>query len=298
MITLELLKETFGEESEGYFRYLSNKQKGGNNNSKGNIYENYFAVFQIAKSFNENCENESTFFSTQFFGFIDDLLVEQINENKEAYFQIKDTAKINWNSEPHWLQTDFLNQYEVLKRKGVISSLTLVVSNQGVFDHLKNTLPERLKGIVEIVLFETGTSVNNLIRNNAIFKEELKKMCALTNPSADKLETLGTIILGAWDGTAKKAVSLGELLDRCHQQNPNYIKGQAESLSNKLNDILKSIDGFSFEIEKGYLRWRYRDTDMGVFSYALNSKEFLQMENDIFNTDIKCFEDLESFLST
>lgn len=298
MITLELLTDTFGEKSKEHNEYLKNKWKGGANNAKGNSYENFYSIYQIAKSFNENSDYESTLFSSQLFGFIDDLLIAQTKNNREAFFQIKDDQTITWRTGKHPIETDFFNQSQVLQKKGVNSYLGLVVSNIDAHKRLTNSIPDRIKEIVNVIHFETGKSISSLIRNNSIFKEELSKMCALRNPSTDKLETLGTIILGAWDSTDKNEISLRYILDRCHQQNPTYIKGQQGDISNKLKIIFNSIEGFKFEIENGFITWEFNSTDSGVISYEITSKEFSQLENDIFNADIKTFEDLESFLSS
>ena len=123
-------------------------------------------------------------------------------------------------------------------------------------------------------------------------------MCAISNPSSDKLDALGSIILGAWDGTDKTKISLGTLLDNCYGQNPNYIKGFGGRLSEHLKQILDAINGFSYKIENGYIIWTYNTTDTGTLSYPIGTKEFMQWENDILNLgSINDFELIEPYLS-
>jgi hypothetical protein len=298
MITLEVLKKAFGEDDgEKRFKYLQNKIKGGRNNSKGNSFENFYAVYQIARSFNENLKPEETLFSSQANTFVDDLLIEQIADKIEKYFQIKDTAKLSWEAGEHPLKDDFIYQYKISKISGINAKLQIVVSDKSFYDNLRSDIPGEIIGFIEVVHFETASSLNNLLRKNLVMKEELRKMCALTNPSTDKLETLATILLGAWDSTSKSKIQLKDIIDKSHSQNPNYIKGHLNKISHKLSEILNSINGFTYEIENGFLKWKFNSTDEGVLKYRIGSSEFEQLENDIFNSDIKSYEDLEPFLS-
>jgi hypothetical protein len=91
---------------------------------------------------------------------------------------------------------------------------------------------------------------------------------------------------------------LKELLDKSYSQNPHYIKGHSTRISSKLEDILAKINGFSYSIEGGFLRWSYWNTDEGVLQFPIGSVEFEQWENDIFNATINTFEDLEPFLAS
>jgi hypothetical protein len=76
MITLKTLEAVFGENGQVFFEYLVNKNRGGVSNNKGNTFENFFALYKIAKSFNENRAPGGIYFSSQVFCFVDDLVVE------------------------------------------------------------------------------------------------------------------------------------------------------------------------------------------------------------------------------
>jgi len=196
------------------------------------------------------------------------------------------------------VKEDFISQREIYLSIGIDPYLCLVVSNKDVYDHLVSSIDESIRSFVKVVNFETATSLSNMIRNNASIRDELIKMCALKNPSADKLNTLGAILLGAWDSTDKRAISLKDLLDIGYSQNPHYIKGFSAKISGKLEGIFNSVDGLSYELEAGFLKWRFKNTDEGVLQYRIGSVEFEQWENDVFNAEIKTFEDLELFLAS
>ncbi|HWK04348.1 MAG TPA: hypothetical protein VNS58_11985 [Puia sp.] len=296
MITLEQLTDTFGDKGSRHFEYLRNKNKGGVNNSKGNIFENFFTVYQIAKSFNNNANPKDILFSSQVICFIDDLVIEDRNDNKDWHYQIKDVVTLGWNTGKNPIEQDFRNQREFSVKLGIDPYLTLVISNKEVHDSLVANMPAEIVDFVEVVHFETASSLNNLIRKNFLIKDELIKMCALENPSADKLETLGAILLGSWDSTDKRAVSLEELLNKSYAQNPHFIKGLSTKISEKLSSVFRSVERFKYKVENGFLIWDFNGTDNGILEYRIGSMEYEQWENDIFNATIKTFEDLELFL--
>jgi hypothetical protein len=81
MITLEVLEAIFEENGEKYFEYLSNKNRGGINNYKGNTFENFFTLYKIVEAFNKNIDPRNILFSSQDFCFIDDLVIEQVKDS-------------------------------------------------------------------------------------------------------------------------------------------------------------------------------------------------------------------------
>jgi hypothetical protein bacD2_24866 len=62
-------------------KYLKNKHKGGNNNSKGNIYESFYTTYCIALFMNSHITQlDSVHFTSQLEEcFVDDLLIEESN---------------------------------------------------------------------------------------------------------------------------------------------------------------------------------------------------------------------------
>ena len=296
MISIETLTDIFSEDAGNLHKYLKNKNKGGVNNSKGNCFENFVAIYNIAKLFNESVNHEHTLLSSQKLTFIDDFIIEKKDKVEVIYQQIKDVQALDWISGNHPLQLDFEMQFKVAKHDKIDITLELIVSKKEVFESLLNDLPEKIK-YVKVVHFIGGISVQSLIMQNAVLKEHLLKMCALQNPSTDKLEALATIILGTWDGCDKNHVSLDTLLDKCYSQNPHYIKGFDNKISNRLSEIFKSVKYFNFNINNGFIQWEYNGTDLGTVSYRIGSKEFEQFENDLFaNENIKSFNDLEQYL--
>ena len=278
------------------FGYLGNKNRGGRNNTKGNSFENFFAVYQIAKLLNEDLNHAKIFFSAQQFQFIDDLILEFHNVNKTCFYQIKDVQELDWGSGNNTIANDFEFQYEISKHLSRDAKLELMVSKKEVCDELLRKIPESLNGKVSVGFFSTDTSIPNLIRTNEIMKEALKRICALQNPATNKLEALATIILGVWDASDKQSICLSDLKSDCLNINPNYFKGFENEINEKLKAIFLSVNGFEYRVENGFIVWKYLSSDVGTLSFAIGTKEFLQWENDVLNAHIQNFDDLEIHL--
>ena len=307
MVVKSLFEKVFGR-NKGltHFKYLKNKHQGGINNAKGNVYENFFAVYQIAKLFNQN-SSERTLLTAQSFSFVDDLEIEyNSSENFKRrrykktikFFQTKDVGNLDWHSGEHPLETDFELQFIMAKKNGFNPKLNMVVSRAELSKKLNLTMPRKIKKYTRVGNFKSAASINSLIRINPYVKDELMEMCAISNPSSDKLDTLGNIILGAWDGTDKTKIKLGDIIATCYNLNPNYLKGFSERISTQLKEILDSIIGFTYKVENGYIVWSYGKTDSGTISFPIGSRDFLQWENDLFNLPrTQLFEGIESYLN-
>src|SRR6059058_5843084 len=130
MILKEQLERLYGDRGTAYFTYLNNKNRGGLNNSKGNTFENQFAVYKIATAFNEKAAEQATLFSSQVLCFIDDLVIEKEDKNEVEHYQLKDVQSLIWLDNPHPLKDDFRMQHEVCSANGITATLQLVVSRK------------------------------------------------------------------------------------------------------------------------------------------------------------------------
>lgn len=298
MVTLAQLKGMVGDEADKLYKYLENKYTGGNNNAKGNNFENYFAIFKIADLWIESAKPDETKFSSQAFCFVDDMVIENPKEFIQVeHYQIKDIKALSWNSIDNPLKDDFKNQYNICSLSGNKPNLYLVVSNSNLKDTLTKNIPNEIEAFTEVVYFPTATSINSLLRNNVDFKNKMKKICALSNPYTSTLETVAATLLGVWDAGNKSQVTLKKIKEDCTRQSPNYLIGATGNVSEDILRILSEIKDFSFEFEHGFLTWRFMDTDEGTVIHCVGTKEYAQWENDIlrigkFNT----FEYLESLL--
>lgn len=289
MISKGILKKKYPNEiAQAYFVYLANKHRGGVNNSKGNTYENFYTVYKIAQEIKNHSKGKNTSITSQAYAFVDDLVIEYDRKYKnrrrtrvkKSFFQIKDVSDLSWTSNKvHPLYKDFEIQYSVLKSTNKSCKQYLVVSNKKLHQKLSLSIPKSIRNHTNVEHFETADSLSKLIVDNAVIRNTLASICALKNPTIDKLVTLGTIILGAWDASNKQRVRIADIIESCLDMNPNYIKGKEQTISEELTNRLKAIKGFTFTVLHGYLSWEYNKTDKGIMSCRIGSKEFVQFED-------------------
>ncbi|RYY31474.1 MAG: hypothetical protein EOO04_01085 [Chitinophagaceae bacterium] len=296
MVNVQRLVQIFGaERAEIHYKHLTNKNRGGFNNYKGNAFENFFAVYKIAFVLHLDRKDSETAISAQTTDFIDDLLIE--NSNSRKFFQVKDVQALSWTSGDHPLMEDCELQFQVGDHDQVQTECTIVVSRGDVYRLMLGSIPEKLDGKVGLLHFETAQTINALLQVNDKFKIAIKSICAIKNANIDKLEVVAKILLGVWDASSKTTVSISDLYRDCLKINPNYFMGTQQLIPPTVESILTSIPGFSFEIHNSYINWAYNSSDTGVISHPIGSREFLQWENDLVSANPATFEDLEPFLS-
>jgi hypothetical protein len=92
MYTPEEIRRLFGEE---VLSYLSNKNRGGVNNERGNTYENFFAVYQLALCAQEAIEaDKEIHFFSQALTFVDDLIIDGQDRLPLRHYQLKNSSNV------------------------------------------------------------------------------------------------------------------------------------------------------------------------------------------------------------
>jgi len=298
MISIEDLEKVYGQAGgQNRFKYLRNKNTGGRNNSKGNTFENFYAVFKIAQLINDNLAGQARI-SSQLSCFVDDLIIERLDKNMAQFYQIKDVDRLTWRSGSSFkIEDDFAMQKAVGDEITLGTKTYLVVSKKDVQKNLKKNFPASISHHTEIVFFPAAPTINHMLQVNPGFRSILVDICAINNPNSDKLEAIAAIILGVWDGGSKEKVSVEDIVNGCFLMNPNFLKRHAGQLLKNIESIFMSVKGFSYKVEHGFISWNYLLTDSGVFQHPIGSPQFIQWENDIMKLTITTFDELEPYLS-
>jgi hypothetical protein len=298
MVTLMQLEASFGKDGATLHEYLNNKHRGGINNTKGNVFENFFAVYKIASWWEKAISPDEIIFSAQVVSFIDDLVIEKTSVPvKKMHYQVKDVQTITWLQGIHSLLNDFTYQHQIYEASGENCELNMVVSRLSLKEELEKNISASISSFTNVIFFSTDNSVSSLLKTNAKFKEKIKSICAISNPHLDTLEATAAILIGAWDSTTKFQISLRQIQDICYRISPNYLKGYSGGISPALATVFAGIEGFFFEMENGYFKWSYNDTDHGILIFPQGTQEYAQWENNMLQLgNVNRFEQLESFL--
>jgi hypothetical protein len=269
-------------------KYLKNKNKGGKSNAKGNRYENYYAVFQIALLLNSYRERlDDVCLATQLSNaFVDDLLIGVENSNK-TYHQIKDVKDLSWNKDR--LEYDFRRQKEISLENKEIFSLKLVHSNQAGHQKLVE-IPKEFSDCTDVEFFPASNELNQLLWYSP-FKDAIAEIVAEGRNNDDVLIGVAGSILGAWESVnAEKSISLKQIrenISKINRYDALKIYPTVE-LPDSCKKILEDI-GVTFHTNGPLFYWKY-----GFFE---GRKEWTkEIEQNLLNNVPTKIEELISIL--
>ncbi|MBE9053238.1 hypothetical protein IQ243_22990 [Nostocales cyanobacterium LEGE 11386] len=297
MYTKEQIENIFGTQ---VIDYLTHKNTGGSNNSKGSKYENIYAVYLLALFARcvIECKQEIEFLS-QCFAFLDDLIINCKQENLLRHYQLKNSASVNWGKGAKSIHDDFQKQYQLNQSISKNSELLLVVSCDKLRANLQNSMPKNISSYSQVIYFCPDISLPKIIAQQQDFKNALKYLCAFDNPEPDKLECVATVLLGAWTSSDTSQISVMDILKKAQESIPSYIRSfeTGWQLDPEVENILNNIDGFTYNITRGFLHWEFQNgLDEGTLSYSIETERFQKFQELIKRNNPTSFEELEVFL--
>ncbi|MEE6160758.1 hypothetical protein U9R62_05190 [Cylindrospermopsis raciborskii DSH] len=297
MYTEDQIKNLFGNKT---VEYIKNKNTGGVSNSKGNTYENIFAIYKISSLSKSIIEDErEIYLLSQCLSFIDDLVIELTSENTLQHYQLKNSSNITWGTGEKSINDDFKKQYELNKSISKESKLALVVSSLELRDKLQANIPDDIKNYSQVIYFYFADSLPKIIAQEPEFRRSLEYLCAFENPEPDKLECLATVLLSAWVASEKSKLPIMDILQKAQDFIPSYIRSFKTELqlNPEIKEIFDKIDGFTYNLTRGFLQWEYFDgLNAGTLPYSIETARFQKFQELIKKNRPTSFEDLEVFL--
>ncbi len=242
-------------------KYLKNKYKGGKNNSKGAVYESYYATYQIASFMNQYTGqlNDVHLSSQLEETFVDDLLIEDPDVRK-IYHQLKDVKELTWKTgKSHSLEYDFTRQMEVSSEKCEDFELKLIYSNP---ISTVSTIPTGIASCASAVHFPSCSSINQLLLSYLPFKEAIRNI-ALPPVEDDELSGIAAAILGAWNSVEQKSVSLQQISDIVRSLGKGTVNIRSYptvSVSDRCREIFSRL-GITFHENGSTVHWSYKQLE-------------------------------------
>src|SRR5690606_34058518 len=136
----------------------------------------------------------------------------------------------------------------------------LVTSDYRTADKWSNSTPPDIASFSDVEGFAFAETLNHMLQVERRLPDALATPCA--SADLDKVEKLGTVLVGAWVTRAGAPSGLGELWEAVLAHEPNYIRFTPETdVVEKFDQILMQIEGFSYTIADGYFEWTYLDLD-------------------------------------
>ena len=297
MYKIEQIRELF---DDTVVQYLSNKNRGGTSNAKGNTYENFFAVYQLALLSRIIIEyNKEVTFSSQITAFVDDLIIDCKDDSTLRHYQLKNGSSVTWGEGVKSIFDDFKKQYELNHTISRESEINLVVSSTNLRANLEASLPAAIKNYSQVVYFPYETSLVKVIEKEATFRQAIEYLCAFDNPAPDKIECVAAVLLGAWVSSHKSNISVMEILKKAQESTPSFIRSFSKEwqLDPEVEEILSKIPDFQYNLTKGFLHWEFKNRlEDGTLPYSVDTEQFKKFQEVVKKSKPTRFEELEGFL--
>jgi hypothetical protein len=293
-----VITQLFGEEA---LTYLSNKHRGGTSGAKGNIYENFFAVYQLALLSEEALTTpDPTYLSSQVFAFVDDLVINRTGRASPLeHFQLKDSSSVSWGSGLRSIADDFEKQQQLNESLSRPSRLTLIVSNPTLRDRLAASLPNTLIGFSQVQYFPSVASLEMLLSQESTFRIAIVYLCSVEQPDPDKLDCVAKVLLAAWLSCENNNPTVLELLRSARACTPSYIRSfeDIEETDQEFLELLDKIPNFSYNFAKGFFHWQHaNELDKGDFPCSTDEESFRRFRERVKQFKPATFEKLEQLM--
>ena len=272
--------------------YLANKHRGGLNNSKGNSYENIFAIYKIASLLKDYQNTQETVISAQIEdAFVDDLFLS-LPQDKYEFYQIKNVQSLTWQSgSSQSLQYDFNRQKELMDAKNASYELFLIYSDSN--SNVSN-VPHPISQCTRTIFFPYYTSLNRLLWEYNDFKSVISNIAANRDATVDELLGLATILMGVWDASDKTNLSLVQYIQKIKDlplTGNTFIFVEELIINPKAIVIYNKIPNFTHWIVGNAFYWSYKN-----MKGSINKGSYLSFEMLVIANKPQNFTDLESLM--
>lgn len=256
----------------------TDRQRGGQNNKKGNRYEDHFSVCRCLE-LAPGVMSDGSFvsFREQSGCIVDDLHIRE-NE-RHHYYQLKNDAGITWGEKGGKLRDEFAEQLEICTAAGQDHTLTVVVSHADRKSSLDTNMPSALAKRVTVRLFAAVRRPSELATLPEI-REVLSELSASRTPSVELFSGLAQGFHLAWVETLPGPtgeIDLADIISFVRDQ-PAFrlrrcVPGTIHAEWGSFTAILEGIPGLKCYTDRGYFEWEC-GRERGLFPHVLDGQDF------------------------
>ena len=190
----EFVQDQFGKEAA---KKLLSIRRGGDNNQKGGLYEDFFAISQICAIAATEQELGQHEISSQELAFVDDLCIRDYSRNTKTNYQARNSSgeSAAWTPD---IEERFRFQYSIDKNFfGVKDSFQiLLVSNKDRAISNQNKIPANVREVFLSEFFPYQQSSISLILDRHCLRSSLELLC--DSHDLSNIDSAFRILLGVW----------------------------------------------------------------------------------------------------
>jgi hypothetical protein len=204
-------------------------------------------------------------------------------------------GQLTWKS----VGNDFLRQKRLCRKTRVRSKLYLVVPTSQLKSKLQQTQNSKAAKCAIVIVFPYK-NVPLLVQSHEAFRNALIRLSPFSKREAenDKLLTLATFLCGHWLTGVNNKVSVADIARAMESEAAAFcrpLKGN-KKIPPDIARMLSAIPGFTWEMRKGFLSWRYGATDSGRYPHHCWTSAFARLLKNLRKCQPKSFDAIESEL--
>ncbi len=241
---------------------LKSIRTGGDNNQKGGLFEDFFAVSKMCAMAARNEDLEDFAISAQEYGFVDDLCVRQLSSATKTNYQAKNSSGNagRWTGK---IAERFERQAAIDRDfHGAAASLqVLVVSCPNVAASNREKIPECAREYFFSEYFPYFETSGQLVLGAPELRKDMEVLCRSVDLSI--ADSAFRVVLGAWRGE-RKARKVSDVFRMARKMSkPDLFTGlmpPVGAIPRWLAETCARFDGVNVHVEDG----RYAVTCRGL----------------------------------
>lgn len=274
---------------------------GGDNNKRGNRYEDFFVLFRLIQFAPRVISGGAMIRLKEQAGSpVDDLLLEE----PEAfhYHQLKADKSITWGESAQKLEREFLAQKAECESVQQPFKLMLVVRDEGRKQSLAEKMPEALTSCTTVFQFPELARPSDLALRRDILGETLKEIRASRADSVTEDQHIVRAFHIAWvdhEPDTEGFCVLGGVIDKINEWRIGRLRHDWDNRPEEWGEaekILASIPGLHWWADRGYFEWEYPPTDRGLCPEPCTSEGFHRFLHRLIERKPTSFVEFERLL--
>lgn len=274
---------------------------GGDNNKKGNRYEDAFAVFRLIQLAPRVARDGIAVTVQEQAGCpVDDFLFRE--GATRHYYQLKDDLQITWGLRDEKLKKEYVAQKAACDEQGGEYTLTVVVSHAHRKASLDENVPDELKDAVAVLHFPAVRRPSELVRHPDL-REPLVRVSASRAPGGELLRAIVEGFTLAWieaEPDGEGVCDLGRMIqflrDRpsCRVCRPLPAVVHAEWV--RFLEVLAAVPDLSWHVDGGHFEWSLPPREAGLFTDPCDSDGFRRFVDRVLAAQPRTVDDFEGLL--